>query len=409
MIGLTPDHPIYKARAARETAVTGIPATAEEMVAREQASAFNAAASDFQNKFLDGLNLSAIELGDLWLKQTTGLLGKSIQEVLSTRSPEEVLDAIAKADPTTKGAIDAIKEHPDFAKSLHTALVKDPTMLGGLAGIANAKDGDFNLTDLQKILNDPRQRDIMKQVLDKVAEGQDIKGNDIDFSHVRKLLSQHKQGDQAAMLLTLKEMKIAPPLITGEEFGEFMEEFMKNPEKAINDLVNLGVANGTIDPQMANMIKGFMGPLGEIMKFMFEPSYDLAVAYDLGVDTPQRMMEAAEVRGLKMGNEHGHPLGVKVDTTTDFKTLHKKTADAAGHIDREHVETALNDAAKGNTELTGSEVVVASLDQSILKGTAYDEASLGIVNGGEAAADMENDMGSKLGNNNRLLTNTMTG
>ena len=80
MIGLTPDHPIYKARAARETAVTGIPATAEEMVAREQASAFNAAASDFQNKFLDGLNLSAIELGDLWLKQTTGLLGKSIQE-----------------------------------------------------------------------------------------------------------------------------------------------------------------------------------------------------------------------------------------------------------------------------------------------------------------------------------------
>lgn len=273
---------------------------------------YNRASSDFSHKFISALNLTeeeqrAVYGHGIFSWFNAGGEDALRETVLANRTPNEMLDALAKADPSLQQTVDLVKADPELAKSLHSAIVKDETMLPGLQKIFASGNDGFNQEDLQNILRNDAQRNYFKQVLDKVAEGKDISGKDINFSHVERLLSQHKAGDKAGMLATMNDMGIAGPGFGLKEFMKFLSDLMQNPEMAVNNLVNSLVESGAMDAEHAQLAKGFLVPVGEMAKFMAEPYHDLVVKYDIGAETPGRIVESFKASGAEIEARHGAP------------------------------------------------------------------------------------------------------
>lgn len=337
---------------------------------------FNAAAINldtFQDNFMASLG---IEKGILFGYKGIGMLSpeKDLRNIIGTKTPNEFLDALAKADPALQELTDGIKKDPELAKSLHTAIVKDPSMLAGLQSIASAGEDAFNLSDFNRMLADTQQRDVMRRVLDKVAEGADSKGNDVSFAHVQQLLDHQKNGDNAAMLATLQDIGAMPDGFGIADFLTFFKELMVDPEKAVNNLVNKFVDTGMLGAEDADMAKGFLVPLGDMLEFMGRPYYKLGVKYKVGANTIPDMIDRAEDRGAETRKKHGAP-----DTTFSQ-----------------------------NADGTEPSVEVSSNSHLAEKGEFKDAANgVTVVNGGEAAADMDQKITAKVGNNNN--TYAMTG
>lgn len=304
--------------------------SAQQIVA-QHAPSFNAASSDFSYKFLDGLG---VERGNLWGHKGIWNQG-DVRDVLADKSPNEILDAFAQADPSLEGITTLAKADPNFANSFKNVLVKDETMIDGMKEIFAAQDSGFNISDFERILADPRQRGLLGDVLDKVAESEKH-----TFADVKKLLDHHKKGETHQMLAHMQSMGIMPYEMGMDMFGDFMRELMQNPEMAINNLIDELHAMGMLEGMDPNMMKGFLAPMGEILAFQIEPYYDIVQKYDIGRETPGRMMAAAEENGVEIGLKYGSQTTINTVTTT--LTEHIQSAMADGELTFGEYKAAVN-------------------------------------------------------------------
>lgn len=299
---------------------------------------------------------------------------------------EKSFDALIKAsegNPDQVELLEKVKSHPELAKSIHGALVKDPTTLSGMQEIfgQDADSKGLNVTDLNEALDSPIARDALKQVMDKVADGSTIlsgpnKGEDIQFSHVHAILKDYKGNNLDGVQSGLANLGID---FEGAniDFGEFFRDLMQNPEMAMNNLVNQLVELGQIDPEMANMMKGFLVPLGGFTKFMIEPYHAHAEKYNIGPNTPEDYGRYLDGNGQITTKQYGAPKqdNRATNTTNGVESqqvaIAKRAADtgtpANGNEEKVKVgneETSLandkfNPAVAGETPTATNEQVVA--------------------------------------------------
>ncbi len=303
---------------------------ATEVQITTTSASFNAASSDMIGRFLDALGVER----STWLNgQHKGIWGTSdVQDVIAGKSPNEFLDALAKAGATPEKITEAtevvemIKKHPKLAQAIHSATVKDKTMIEGLE--------DVDLKDLKAMVADPTQRKLLTDVMNKVADGKDLKGNDITYAHVSKLLEQHKEGDTKGAIQTLSSMGITPPGMGIGDMLKFFKDLMRNPEMAVNNLVNGLVASGHLDAEQANMAKGFLAPIAGTMKFLGKDFHQFAVDHDIGVNTFKNIPENLRRSGAQ--------ISAKFDKTAETGADGKVT-----HMSSEKFGNSFKDAMKG--------------------------------------------------------------
>ncbi len=199
----------------------------------------------------------------------------SIAAVIADRTPAQFIEAVGSAYPEHAEIINIIGNDSELTEALHAVVVSDPSALTGFREILGAEgENAFTATDLQNILNNPLQRNVLTDVLERVAQDPN---DEFTFDNVRRLMELSKDGSaesQIAIEQMLSDMGVTPSLGL-DDFGEFFQDFMENPEQAITLLVNDLVAAGQIPPEMGNMIIGFAAPMGTLMQGMIEPYADL--------------------------------------------------------------------------------------------------------------------------------------
>lgn len=148
--------------------------------------------STSEKRFLNALNMTAGEqarYGDstsMWRNFTSAIgLGdpvenpyKVVSEIISTRTPDQLLTALETANPEYKGAFDAVRGDDAFKTSLHEAFSKDPTVLEGI-GTMLGKDSAMTPKLMTEALQDPANRKIFGDMLHVVAESPDLKFSDL--------------------------------------------------------------------------------------------------------------------------------------------------------------------------------------------------------------------------------------
>lgn len=275
---------------------------------------FNTSSSEFQYTLGDKLGLERAPSilgggfkGGGWSEEShRELFQKQMAEIGADATLTAIIDA-GGANTKQGQLLTQIRDNPDYAEfkqALHGAMVK-PDGLKAMQSIMAGGEGKFNTDDMEAMLKDPSKRGVFTQVLNKIATGEKGKdGQVITFAHAQTLLSQAKENDQAGMLKSLDNMGVTPPGMGLNDFFAFFRELMHDPTRAMNNLVNKLVETGQVDAQYANQLKGFLGPMGETMKFMVQPYHDLAVKYDLGSRTPGRIMNSLEKEGAAMTKKY---------------------------------------------------------------------------------------------------------
>ncbi len=238
-------------------------------------------------------------------------LGKTeVREVIGKMEPNQFLDAMAKTtdNPEAQKTIELIKENPEMAIALRDAIANDETMLSGMQEVLGADGASADLVALNTALVNDFQSGILTEVLTKIGDdSKDLGGDDINFSHLERLMDAQRIEDpakrDAALQASLSDMSINPAAQI--DFMQFISDFFENPERAINNLVNDLVDAGTIDPEMANMIKGVGASIGIPTAAALSPYADYVNKYDIGMETPGRIANAAATYGAEMSERHG--------------------------------------------------------------------------------------------------------
>lgn len=213
-----------------------------------------------------------------------------------THSPDDTVAKIG-AVPGMERVAEIIGKDEGLKTAIHNAALNDPTFIKGMESLQGQGLGN----DFATLLEDDGQRALVEQVITKVGDGSvDSDGNDVDFSHIQKLLDQNKAGNKAGMFATLQSIGITPPGMGFELLGEFLQEFFENPEMAINNLFNTLQENGYLDGiDMAHqdMMRGVLLKAAPGMAFIAKPYHEFAVKHDLGAETPGRVMANLEQTG----------------------------------------------------------------------------------------------------------------
>jgi hypothetical protein len=218
--------------------------------------------------------------------------------MIEEASSQEFIAAVGAAYPDSE-VIGLIANDTELSTAIHAVVVAEPDALEGFQNILGATDENaFSAEDLQELLNNPIARNALTDVLEVVAESEEF-----TFAHVTQLMEHHKNGEQQEMLALMTEMGVTPGMGL-EEFGEFFQEFMRNPELAINNLVNTLVESGQIPADMANTIRGFAIPMGNLMQGMIQPYHEVAMRHDFSLSA---IVDSAEERGTAYEEELGGP------------------------------------------------------------------------------------------------------
>lgn len=198
----------------------------------------SAASMEFRQAFIDALGVNT------WNPLNWA---RSDQAVIGTYQPNEILDAFAEVRPEWAGVVTAIKADPALATSLHNALVNDPTMLDGFASMMEA-EGSGTPADMEAFLETPRNRNILSQVLNQIAEKPEF-----TFANFRTLYDN--RGNQAAVLQQLAAMNINPmgALDLNDILG-MVEQFFRDPVGFLDQLPDIAVAMGMLGPIQAEAI-----------------------------------------------------------------------------------------------------------------------------------------------------------
>lgn len=271
-------------------------------------AAQTAAASDFNYKFLDALGVA--RKTTLFGLITTGFEGinpetaeADVRAIIDTKTPDELLDAIAKADPSTQGLVDIAKANPALAESFHNAVVKDPTVLEGLKKLTLAKgEGELTISDIENTLKKGGSLAVNKlaQTLDEVAE------TDLDFNHVLKTAENGKK-------------------LADLDFKETLYRMKHDPEGLIKDLFansDLGLENSDWGIAFAGILKEIMPMLANILDLDNGPLKEFVdlgkTGFNAALNNGQFMKAAATTGdGLNAAN--------KGDTKNEFTASVRQT------------------------------------------------------------------------------------
>ncbi|MEM7289363.1 MAG: hypothetical protein AAF412_03150, partial [Pseudomonadota bacterium] len=302
-----------------------------------------------EGRFLAALDPSKAELERII---DAGGSPASLMPVIAKLSPDKFIEAVGTAYPEHAEMINMIKSDSHLVASLHNAIVKDPTMLEGLQGVMSAGTNSFNAADLKRILADPMQRDYLRQVLDKVADGKTPDGTDITFTHVRNLFDSYKEGNAEGVRNALTTLGLTPPGVDISMIMNFMTELMENPELAVNNLVNGLISAGAIPADQADLAKGGLMMFAGPMKEMVGPYHQLAVEYDIGMDTPERVMGSLKAAGASISERYGD---VRFSTTPTAGPDGLISTD----ISAEQFKTAFTEAMEGKA-LTEANILAAA-------------------------------------------------
>ncbi len=314
---------------------------------------FGAAADDFQQKFIEALDLSTWQAGKLWVSGDK--LG-SIRGILGDRPTDQVLDAFAEADPSTASLMAKIKAEPELATALHKALVQDETMLTGFAEMRDPNSSEINLADIEKTLENPLAVKAMTNLLEKVADGSTVPGTDTDvsFTHVQKVLSDYKKDGVQGAVIAMQETGVDLPAgeMSGEVLMQFFSDLMRDPSMAVNNLMETMVEYGQMDIEQANMLKGFMQPFAGFAKFAAEPYVEYAQKYGL---TPGKFKEtlatakgSAQEAGEELGEKYGTGEGANIYGSRDLAS-YKAHLESAQKVTDKGVDVEVADLKPGET------------------------------------------------------------
>jgi|GEM_PF-6653604 len=223
--------------------------------------------ASFQTNFIEALGLKEAStiggfLDKIGIRDATNIANQDdLRAELKNISPEAMLDAVAKADPSQQEIIDLIKEDPELSEAIHSAVVNDPTMLDGLQ---EALEDDGSAADLKEILENDMQRGILTKVLEKIADGsEDADGNDIDYSHMKKIMEADNMADKLAAVQAAGVSVNNPFNI--ESFGDLIE-LLKNPGPFIQDFIeSLGIEDPRLEAFAASIGDGASRALGNFV------------------------------------------------------------------------------------------------------------------------------------------------
>lgn len=185
-----------------------------------------APAASLKDKFKEALNIT-------WTETTGYTLGiTSEQDILANRTPDQVFDAFATAQPEWAETVNAIKAHPELRDAFYGALTKDPSMLDGLASMA-ADGAGANPQEFIAAINDDTSRGFMVQALDKIAEKPD---DAFDFEDFKYLYDNRNNTVNAGM--KLREMGInLTDALDAMKFMSMFSDAMMSPT-GFRDLFN---------------------------------------------------------------------------------------------------------------------------------------------------------------------------
>lgn len=202
-------------------------------------SAAQAASAQFRQAFSDALGVNTWNPLN-WVRSDQGVIG--------AYTPEEVLNAFATVRPEWSGVVDAIQADPQLATSLHNALVNDPTMLDGFASLME-ETGSGTPDDMEAFLSTPRNRTILSQVFDQIAEKEEF-----TFANFRSLYDN--RNNQAALLQQLAAMNINPMgALDLNDILNMVEQFFTDPVGFMNQLPDIAVSMGFLGPIQAEAMR----------------------------------------------------------------------------------------------------------------------------------------------------------
>lgn len=245
---------------------------AQQLIAQAKAKAaavvpssttYNAAANAMGEKLLENLgaerqSLFGVTRGFSYKgKKVIGVSSspkeilQATRDIIADKTPNEMIDAFAGADPSNKDLQEfakIVKDNPKMAEALKNAIVKDPSMLENMPELLNAKgDNNFSLADLNKGLKhsvfggaaQQKFTDALNVVADTGA----------GFDHLLTV------GNKAKETLNMG-------------FSGFLDMAKNNPDELIRNLFD-GV---DMDPQMRNFMAGMLEGLLPMLASFLDPN-----------------------------------------------------------------------------------------------------------------------------------------
>jgi hypothetical protein len=202
-------------------------------------------------------------------KQFTAQIDTSINEgiqtfALANQSPEGLLNLLASTDdfktPEGKEIIEIAKGDEAFAKSLHAAVTKDPSVLKGFMS-ADAEGGEaLNLADLRDVLKDDGMRSNVTKILNAVAESPD---DNLDNKYLVEVAKAAKAVKASAP--KQEDYKKLQMLLAQAGISDVGLNFMVDPMSMVNDFINDPQGFLTNLPAMLGMQGEQAAAFGEIL------------------------------------------------------------------------------------------------------------------------------------------------
>lgn len=212
---------------------------------------------EMHERFLTGINASPDEykrgMDAYLLAQNANdfrTSGAVFSQIASTKSPDELLNGFAAANPGQKPFVDAISGDEVLKSKIHEAISKDPTTFYNFTSLISGRDGIDN-QDLVASMADPKNREILGNVLSEIANKDSVTGDMLATSLSQNgvaLKTQdfvaHKSG--ANFLASLTDTKIidgVPAFWAGEDFKRIggidtsTEAGKAEQTKALQDLI----------------------------------------------------------------------------------------------------------------------------------------------------------------------------
>ncbi len=258
---------------------------AEEMIYDANGNATGFTTVDTEAVVAAAPSTSSFSLGNIFggardlLANATGTVRADIgRQLISGMTPESAIDYMASqmitadSTPEHKAAVSdlvtTIKSDPEFAKSFHSAVVNDRTMLPGLMARSGNGSSPDGLKALNETLSDPSNRAVIGKTLDVIARS----NNDVfNYAYIEKLEDLTAKKDYAGLQSHLAKAGITDPRLvfaTGD-LGSMWDMLMENPDQ-IGGMIAGFVPNGnTLSPEFQDIL-GKLGISGDDFSNFFK-------------------------------------------------------------------------------------------------------------------------------------------
>lgn len=224
----------------------------------------NPAIINLREKFTEALDLTYWERTKAFSQRVMRYSDNDIARgIIDSRDPKKIIEAFETAKPEWKEPLSIIKKDPELSKALKNALVKDPTVLDGLAGMA-ADGNAASPSELSKILKDPAARKAMTATLNKIAEKPDDKYTFADFKEL-----YDNRDNKLKTIAKLNQMGVPmTDMIGGDQIFSMLREALMSPDGFKKILSQLPTMMGLTGEQGAALQEVFSG-LGNFMDMSF--------------------------------------------------------------------------------------------------------------------------------------------